>query len=1003
MVRAGREAIALGLLLATFGGCKLGQLPGPTEFVLEVHSDLAVPDEMDAIRVRAARADGAFMYDRSDPLGVGGGRVRLPITATFAPLDARSETFRIWVDGMQGAVVVVSRSILTSFVPEKSWLLRISLSRTCMGVVCGDSLTCDQGICVPIRVDPGSPPELPLIVVVPPVVEPTGGGRIDAADAAGTGVDGARSGADGVAGADGVGVAMDVAKGPDVAATGDVPPDLRVLPDLTVGNDVVADVPAAPDVGADLPLGSPDLPRDALPAPDSGPEPGAEPRPEVAPELGPEPSAEPGAEAGPESGAEPGSEPGPEPGAEPGPEPSPDAGIDVPVDAPTDGPPAPDFCVDKPDFTLCNVVTSPDRSYDICVGGVCVSPGCGGEACNVPGPHFRLADTNQRKCYDNSSEMMACPVSCEAFYGQDSQYGWDMHHPASARFTRNTSTANQPVVQDNVTGLAWQGCAAGLSGNDCEVPPDAGAADTPTWQEALAYCDALDWGGHQDWRLPDPHELDSIVDAGRSVPAIDTSAFPVIGMLWNSFWSSSSVAGSPSEAWIVQLAYGESGFGNKNGTANVRCVRGGSPSTAVGFTRNTTVPNQPVVLDNATALVWQGCAAGLNGSACDSDSAGTYTWQGALAYCESLDWGGHQDWRLPDRKVLRSIADNRLNSRAIDLAAFPATPLDNFWSSTSYAGGSGAWCVNSSNGVVASFGKGQTYFVRCVRGGPDTVVEGPGCASLAADCGPSANESCCTAPLVAGGKFYRSYDGVSFTDQSYPATVSDFYLDKFEVTVGRFRKFVEAGAGTQANPPAFGAGAHPLITGSGWYSAWDTSLAADTTALKDAFHSECPGTTTWTDVAGVNEDLPMDCVTWYEAFAFCAWDGGRLPTEAEWNYAAAGGCAQREYPWGAAAPDVTRAVYDFNPLLPVGSKPAGNGMWGQADLAGNVFEWNLDWAGSYVLPCNDCAYITGSASRVLRGGGGGLDSSRLRSSYRGLGAPSFRDVSLGIRCARIVP
>ena len=87
------------------------------------------------------------------------------------------------------------------------------------------------------------------------------------------------------------------------------------------------------------------------------------------------------------------------------------------------------------------------------------------------------------------------------------------------------------------------------------------------------------------------------------------------------------------------------------------------------------------------------------------------------------------------------------------------------------------------------------------------------CAGLTATCGPS-SESCCKSLLVPRGTFYRSYNEVDFTDKSYPATVADFYLDKYEITVGRFRQFVNAGMGTQANPPAAAAGVHPLITGS---------------------------------------------------------------------------------------------------------------------------------------------------------------------------------------------
>jgi formylglycine-generating enzyme required for sulfatase activity len=165
---------------------------------------------------------------------------------------------------------------------------------------------------------------------------------------------------------------------------------------------------------------------------------------------------------------------------------------------------------------------------------------------------------------------------------------------------------------------------------------------------------------------------------------------------------------------------------------------------------------------------------------------------------------------------------------------------------------------------------------------------------------------------------------------------------------------------------------------------------------------------TWTDAPGANENLPMNCVDWYDVFAFCAWDGGRLPTEAEWNSAAAGGGDQRDYPWGNTTPDGTYAVYcpatpcTFN-VLTVGSKsPKGDGKWGQADLAGGMYEWNLDaWATAYSNPCSDCANLPLGSAEVLRGGSWFYDASHMLSSDHTLSeAPSYRGDSVGARCAR---
>ncbi|HEX4420278.1 MAG TPA: formylglycine-generating enzyme family protein [Kofleriaceae bacterium] len=294
------------------------------------------------------------------------------------------------------------------------------------------------------------------------------------------------------------------------------------------------------------------------------------------------------------------------------------------------------------------------------------------------------------------------------------------------------------------------------------------------------------------------------------------------------------------------------------------------------------------------------------------------------------------------------------------------------------------------------------------------------CAQLAKTCGSATNDSCCDSPLVTGGSFARSYDDANDASSgttSFPATVGTFRLDKYEITVGRFRAFVAAGLGTQASPPADKAGTHASIPGSGWDPNWDTNLVASTPALIAAVACD-PMFQTWTDTAGANETKPMNCLSWYEAAAFCAWDGGYLPTEAEWNYAAAGGDQQRPYPWSIPSSSLaitaddasynngTDCVGDGLPgcalsdLLAVGTTLMGNGRWGQEDLAGNVLEWVLDWAAAYAATCDDCANLTPAAHREVRGGSYDSSTGNLRTGFRLNFVPTDRSSLIGARCAR---
>jgi formylglycine-generating enzyme len=194
---------------------------------------------------------------------------------------------------------------------------------------------------------------------------------------------------------------------------------------------------------------------------------------------------------------------------------------------------------------------------------------------------------------------------------------------------------------------------------------------------------------------------------------------------------------------------------------------------------------------------------------------------------------------------------------------------------------------------------------------------------------------------------------------------------------------------------------------AGWDSAWSSNLA--TTSAGWTTNLSCdPTYQTWTDAAAANEERPIVCDTWFEAAAFCIWDGGFLPSETEWSYAAAGGNEQRSYPWAKAYPDstigadCTNANYSgcSGTTQKVGTA-LGDGKWGQADLGGNAWEWNADWYRAiYPLPCTDCASLVPASYRVIRGGSFLDGTLYLLASARYSIPPAGRNKVVGFRCAR---
>jgi formylglycine-generating enzyme required for sulfatase activity len=234
--------------------------------------------------------------------------------------------------------------------------------------------------------------------------------------------------------------------------------------------------------------------------------------------------------------------------------------------------------------------------------------------------------------------------------------------------------------------------------------------------------------------------------------------------------------------------------------------------------------------------------------------------------------------------------------------------------------------------------------------------------------------------------------------------------------VGRFRRFVrsyskpKAGAGRSPNNPS----------DTGWDELWGDFLAVDETELRAKLQdtTACDGPIMWTNDPPLEPDnldheaRPMNCVTWFEAQAFCIWDGARLPTEAEWNFAAAGGDEQRYYPWSQPADsteiDESRAIYkyDSDPPTepgPVGSLVGGQSRWHHLDLAGNVSEWVWDgYRTCYSTPtgCVDCGNPPTEAGRVARGGAFHNTSESVSVETRRPVDGIERRPWLGFRCLR---
>jgi formylglycine-generating enzyme required for sulfatase activity len=200
-----------------------------------------------------------------------------------------------------------------------------------------------------------------------------------------------------------------------------------------------------------------------------------------------------------------------------------------------------------------------------------------------------------------------------------------------------------------------------------------------------------------------------------------------------------------------------------------------------------------------------------------------------------------------------------------------------------------------------------------------------------------------------------------------------YWIDKTEVTNAAFQVFVDDGGYTRQE----------LWSEAGW--AWVSKKAAG--SLPRFCTNKEP-------------DFPRVCVTWFEAEAYARWRGGRLPSEAEWEYAARGPQSP-VYPWGNEFDPALCNVVDAKGTLPVGSFPGGASWVGALDMAGNAMEWVNDWLGfDYYAasPLENPAGPETGTIKVEKGGWWGATQFVARASYRHFeDKPDYGDYHIGFR------
>lgn len=292
----------------------------------------------------------------------------------------------------------------------------------------------------------------------------------------------------------------------------------------------------------------------------------------------------------------------------------------------------------------------------------------------------RLPDTGQTQSFTNTP-------------GEDSDY---LQNPPF--FIQN----GDGTVTDTVTGLMWQQADGGEM----------------TVENAAAFCENLTLGGHDDWRLPTAQEAFSVLNQGKSNPALDVSIFTNTDAEY--WWTSEQDATNANKIWVTNKG---GGIGNHLKTETISA--GGTKKIHVRAVREIAAPStvpahfsdngDGTVTDHLTNLVWA-----------KTPAPDSMTWENALVFAENFALAGQDDWRLPNIKELKSLSEAGIANPSINTAFFPEIGIQKYWSGTTLQNQTTrAWHLDTRYGITTYTEKTGKLNLICVRGGGDTPTAGP--------------------------------------------------------------------------------------------------------------------------------------------------------------------------------------------------------------------------------------------------------------------------------------